>query len=87
MLVQMIGMDQLVQIIMGLRMIHISRVRHFFAGLPVNGYIQTVDHPDTHREGDDHDPYAQPTGLLCGFGGFDEQVEADDRGHDAACEG
>ena len=85
--VQVVGVHQFVDVVMGLGMMLIGGVRHLLAGFAVDEVVQQVHHGHAQRHGEDDQHHAVLGNLAGGFLGLGQKIEAHHGGHDAAGEG
>ena len=77
-LLQMVAVDQLIQIVSGLRVVFID-MGHFRVGFPVDEVVQQENDRDTQRNSTDDGEDA-----YIGLNGFRHQIKADNAQHHAA---
>ena len=85
--VQVVGVHQLVDVVVGFGVVRIGGVRDLFAGLAVDEVVQQVHHGHAQGHGEDDEQHAVLGDLAGGLLGLGQKIEAHHGGHDAAGEG
>lgn len=85
--VQVVGVHELVDVVMGFGVVGIGGVRHLLACLAVDEVVQQIHHGNAQRHGEDYQQDPVLGDLAGGFLGLGQKIEAHHGGHDAAGEG
>ena len=81
---QMVCVNELVQVVVRLRMVGARHVRHFGLGAAVDDEVQAVHHAHAQHDGGHHDQHGMLADERRCLHRFGQQVEAHDGQHDAA---